>query len=176
MEAKEEKAIFAGGCFWCIQHAFDGEKGVLSTSVGYTGGTTKNPTYEEVSAGTTGHVEALEITYDPSQVSYQDLLQVFWRNIDPESENGQFCDRGEQYRSVIFYLNKEQEKLALESKENLAKSGKLKAIYSEIIPAKTFYEAEEYHQKYYKKNPLRYKYYRYSCGRDKRLKELWEQS
>jgi len=168
------KATFAGGCFWCMEPPFDKLDGVVSTTSGYTGGQKKDPTYEEVSAGTTGHAEAVEIVYDPSKVSYEKLLEVFWHNIDPVTANRQFCDRGPQYRSAIFYHDAEQKKLAEVSKQALDASGKLgKPIVTEIVAASTFYPAEAYHQDYYEKNPVRYKYYRYSCGRDARLKELW---
>jgi peptide-methionine (S)-S-oxide reductase len=153
---------------------FEKLTGVISVTSGYTGGKTKNPRYEEVSAGGTGHAESVEITYDPKKVSYGQLLQVFWHNIDPIAVNRQFCDSGNQYRSAIFYHNESQKNLALTSKETLVKSKRFSdPIATEITPASTFYPAEEYHQGYYRKNPIRYKYYRYSCGRDKRLKELW---
>jgi peptide-methionine (S)-S-oxide reductase len=169
-----ETATFAGGCFWCMEPPFDTLTGVISTTSGYTGGKTKNPRYEEVSAGNTGHAEAVQIKYDPSKISYSRLLQVFWHNIDPTAVNRQFCDSGNQYRTAIFYHNEAQKKLALESKQLLEKTKTFRqSIVTEITPAGTFYPAEEYHQDYYRKNPLRYKYYRYSCGRDKRLEELW---
>ena len=165
-------AIFAGGCFWCMEPPFDKLPGVLATTSGYTGGHKVNPTYQEVSAGDTGHVEAVRITYDPKQVSYEKLLEVFWRNVDPLDKGGQFCDRGNTYTSAIFYANDEQKKLAEESKTAIEK--KLgKPVVTTIRPAATFYPAEDYHQDYYQKNPLRYKYYRYSCGRDQRLEEFW---
>ena len=170
---KLEKAAFAGGCFWCMQPPFDRLKGVVSTVVGYTGGGKKNPTYEEVSAGGTGHAESVEVTYDPAQIGYAQLLEVFWHNIDPTVLNRQFCDAGEQYRTAIFYENEEQRKLAEKSKEDLIKSGRLAHVYTQIVPASTFYPAEEYHQKYYLKNPVRYKFYRYNCGRDQTLKKIW---
>jgi peptide-methionine (S)-S-oxide reductase len=165
-------AYFAGGCFWCMQPPFDKLTGVISTRAGYMGGKTVNPTYEQVSAGHTGHAEAVEITYDPSQVSYARLLETFWRNVDPLTPNRQFCDRGNQYRSAIFYRNAAELRLALESKQRLERERGW-TIVTEIAPASTFYDAEEYHQSYYKKNPLRYKYYRSGCGRDGRLEELW---
>jgi len=169
-----EKATFAGGCFWCMEHPFDQLEGVVSVTPGYTGGTKKNPTYEEVSSGTTGHAESVQIVYDPSKISYAKLLDVFWHNIDPTVKDQQFCDAGTQYRSAIFYYNEEQKLLAEESKKALEKSGRFKGpIYTEIVPASEFYPAEEYHQHYYKKNPIRYKFYRYNCGRDQRLDELW---
>lgn len=167
-------AIFAGGCFWCVEADFDKVPGVIKTISGYTGGHTKNPTYRQTSAGGTGHTEAVQITYDPGKVSYQQLLTVFWRNIDPTTANSQFCDHGSQYRSGIFYLNTQQKKLALASKAMLQKTKPFKApIVTEITKASTFYPAESYHQNYYKVNPIRYKYYRFGCGRDRRLKQLW---
>lgn len=167
-------ATFAGGCFWCMEAPFDVLPGVVSTISGYTGGFKKNPSYEEVSAGTTGHAEAVQITYDSTKISYAQLLQVFWRNIDPLASNRQFCDSGSQYRSAIFYHNAEQQRLALASKQQLEESGRFKQpIVTEIVAAAEFYPAEEYHQDFYKKNPLRYKAYRAGCGRDRRLQELW---
>jgi peptide-methionine (S)-S-oxide reductase len=168
------KAAFAGGCFWCMQPAFDAVDGVLSTRVGYTGGSKVNPSYQEVSAGGTGHAEAIEISFDPGKVSYDRLLEVFWHNIDPLTANGQFCDHGSQYRSAIFVHDDEQRRLAEAAKRRLAESGRFNApIVTEIVTAGPFYPAEDYHQKYAEKNPYRYKYYRYSCGRDRRLRELW---
>jgi peptide-methionine (S)-S-oxide reductase len=167
-------ATFAGGCFWCMQPPFDQLEGVISTTVGYSGGHTKNPTYEEVESGDTGHAEAIQITYDPKKITYAKLLEVFWHNIDPLTPNGQFCDHGTQYRSAIFYHNDEQKRLAEESKKALEASGRLhKPIVTEIVPASEFYPAEDDHQEYYRKNPVRYHYYRYRCGRDQRLEELW---
>lgn len=169
-----EKATFAGGCFWCMEHPFDQLPGVVSVTSGYTGGHTKDPTYEEVSAGGTGHAESVQIVYDPSRISYEKLLDVFWHNIDPTVKDRQFCDSGHQYRSAIFYHNEEQHRLALLSKAALEKNKPFKGpIVTEIVQASTFYPAEEYHQHYYRKNPVRYKFYRYTCGRDQRLKELW---
>jgi peptide-methionine (S)-S-oxide reductase len=167
-----ETATFAGGCFWCMQPPFDNVNGVISTTVGYTGGTKKGPTYKEVSAGGTGHAESIEVRYDPARVSYAKLLEVFWHNIDPLTANRQFCDSGHQYRTAIFYHDATQRRLAEESKAALEKSRGWK-IVTEIVPAGPFYPAEEYHQKYYKKNPVRYEFYRWNCGRDARLKELW---
>jgi peptide-methionine (S)-S-oxide reductase len=167
------KATFAGGCFWCMESPFDKVDGVVSTTVGYTGGQKENPTYQEVSSGTTGHAESIEILYDPEKVTYEELLRVFWHNIDPTAKDSQFCDHGRQYRSAIFYHDEDQKRLAEASKGALIESGRFKEIFTEITEASTFYPAEDYHQDYYKKNPLRYKYYRYGCGRDKRLKELW---
>ncbi len=172
--AAQAKAIFAGGCFWCMEPPFDKLPGVISTTSGYVGGQKKNPTYEEVSAGTTGHTEAVQVVYDPSKVSYQKLLEVFWRNIDPTAKNRQFCDVGTQYRSGIFYLDQEQKRLAEESRAALQKSKPFKdPIVTEITPAAEFWPAEEYHQDYYLKNRLRYAYYRAGCGRDARLQQLW---
>jgi peptide-methionine (S)-S-oxide reductase len=169
-----EKATFAGGCFWCMEHPFDALPGVLSVTAGYTGGEKKNPTYQEVSAGGTGHAESVQIVYDPSKISYRKLLDVYWHNIDPTTKDRQFCDGGHQYRSAIFYHTEEQHKEALQSKEELEKTKPFKGpIVTEIVPAGEFYPAEEYHQHYYKKNPIRYWYYRNACGRDQRLKELW---
>jgi peptide-methionine (S)-S-oxide reductase len=169
-----EKATFAGGCFWCMEPAYDKLEGVKSVVSGYTGGHKLNPTYEEVSSGTTGHTEAIEIAYDPSVISYSKLLDIFWHNVDPTVKDRQFCDVGTQYRSAIFYQNEEQKRLAEASKKTLEQSKRFPGpIYTEIVPAATFYPAEEYHQKYYQKNPVRYKYYRYSCGRDQRLNVLW---
>jgi len=171
---KLEKATFAGGCFWCMQPPFDKLDGVISTTVGYCGGEEENPTYKQVSAGNTGHAEAVEIVYDPSRVSYAELLNVFWMNIDPTQENGQFADTGAQYRTAIFYHNEEQKRLAEASKKGLKNTGKFaKKIVTEIVPATTFYEAEEYHEDYYKKNPVRYKLYRYGSGRDSYLARKW---
>ena len=169
-----EKATFAGGCFWCMEAPFDKLPGVASVTVGYTGGTAKNPTYEQVSAGGTGHAEAVQIVYDPSETGYEKLLEIFWHNIDPTVKNRQFCDVGSQYRPAIFYHSEEQRLLALKSKEALEKTKPFKEpILTEISAAGEFYPAEEYHQHYYQKNPIRYKYYRSGCGRDRRLKELW---
>lgn len=167
-------ATFAGGCFWCMEPPFDKLEGVISTTSGYTGGRKKNPTYKEVSAGGTGHAEAVQIVYDPDIVSYQKLLDVFWHNIDPTTANRQFCDHGNQYRSEIFYHDEEQKKLAEQSKQDLEQNKPFKQkIVTEITAVSEFYPAEDYHQDYYMKNPVRYKYYRYGCGRDKRLEELW---
>lgn len=168
------KATFAGGCFWCMEPPFDPLPGVAATTSGYTGGWKANPNYEEVSAGATGHAEAVQIIYDPAQISYSELLQVFWRNIDPAVKDRQFCDVGNQYRSVIFYHTAEQRVQAEASKAALEKSKSFpEPIMTEIVAAAEFYPAEEYHQDYYRKNPVRYKYYRYKCGRDRRLEELW---
>jgi peptide-methionine (S)-S-oxide reductase len=170
--AATAKATFAGGCFWCMEPPFDKLDGVISTISGYTGGKKKNPTYEEVSAGNTGHAEAVQVTYDPKKITYEKLLDVFWHNIDPLTPNRQFCDTGSQYRTAIFYYDETQKRLAEESKKALSKHFK-ERIVTEIVPASEFYPAEEYHQDYYIKNPLRYKFYRYNCGRDQRLEALW---
>jgi len=169
------KATFAGGCFWCVEAAFDKVPGVISTTSGYTGGTKKNPTYEQVSAGGTGHAESVEVAYDPAKVSYEKLLDAFWHNVDPLVKDRQFCDVGHQYRSAIFYRDENEKRLAEASKAEVQKRFK-QAIQTEIVPAGPFYPAEEYHQDYYKKNPLRYKLYRSGCGRDRRLTELWGSS
>jgi len=169
-----QKATFAGGCFWCMEHPYDELPGVVSVTSGYTGGNKKNPTYPEVSAGGTGHAEAVQVVYDPAKIGYDKLLTRFWHNIDPTVKDRQFCDTGNQYRSAIFYHNEEQRRLANQSKKALEQKKPFKEpIVTEIVAASEFYPAEEYHQHYYKKNPLRYSYYRTSCGRDKRLKELW---
>ncbi len=170
--AATAKATFAGGCFWCMEPPFDKLDGVTSTISGYAGGTKKNPTYEEVSAGKTGHAEVVQITYDPKKITYEKLLEVFWHNVDPLTPNRQFCDVGSQYRTAIFYHDETQKRLAEESKKALSKRFK-EPIVTEIVAASEFYPAEDYHQDYYIKNPLRYKYYRYSCGRDQRLEALW---
>jgi peptide methionine sulfoxide reductase msrA/msrB len=173
-EIKIRIATFAGGCFWCTEADFEKVPGVVKVISGYTGGQKENPTYEEVSSGTTGHVEAVQVYYDPTKVTYQELLDFFWRHIDPTDPGGQFVDRGTQYRSVIFYHDEEQKRLAEASKNALAKSGRFnKPIVTEILPFTKFYEAEEYHQDYYKKNPLKYKYYRYRSGRDQFLEKVW---
>jgi peptide-methionine (S)-S-oxide reductase len=167
-------ATFAGGCFWCMEPPFDGLTGVRSTTSGYTGGTVPNPTYKEVSAGNTGHVEAVQIVYDPAQVSYAQLLDVFWRNIDPLSADGQFCDRGPTYRSAILYHGEEQRRLAEGSKRKWDESGRFnQPIVTTILPVSAFYPAEDYHQDYYRTHRLLYKFYRLRCGRDARLEALW---
>jgi len=171
------KATFAGGCFWCMEPPFDKLEGVISTTSGYIGGHTKNPTYKEVSAGGTGHTEAVEIVYDPAKMSYAKLLEVFWHNIDPLTPNAQFCDKGTQYRSGIFYHDATQQRLAETSQQALETSKRFTTpIVTEITAVSAFYPAEEYHQDYYQKNPLRYKFYRHNCGRDQRLRELWGDS
>lgn len=167
-------ATFAGGCFWCMEPPFEQLEGVTDVTVGYTGGHKKNPTYDEVSEGGTGHAESVQVTYDPVKISYEKLLDVFWHNIDPVTPNAQFCDHGRQYRSAIFYHDEKQRELAEASKRQLDESKRFSSpIVTEIVAASDFYPAEEYHQKYHQKNPIRYKYYRWNCGRDRRLKELW---
>lgn len=166
-------ATFAGGCFWCVEADFDKVDGVISTTSGYIGGKVVNPTYRQVSGGGTGHTEAVEIVYDPTKVTYEKLLDVFWRNHDPLVKNRQFCDTGDQYRPGIFYHGDEQRQLAEASKKKVAARFAPRVIHTEITPAAPFYKAEEYHQDYYTKNPVQYKFYRYNCGRDQRLEELW---
>ena len=172
---KFEEATFAGGCFWCMVPPFKKLDGVIKVTSGYTGGHTINPTYQEASSGTTGHVEAIQVLYDPAKISYNKLLDVFWRQIDPTDPDGQFVDRGQQYRSVIFYHTPEQKRLAEESRLMLGKTGLFhKPIITEIIKATAFYAAEDYHQDYYKKNPGRYKFYRFNSGRDQFLDRVWK--
>lgn len=171
---KLETAVFAGGCFWCMQPPFDRAAGVVRTEAGYTGGSVKNPTYEQISGGDTGHAEAVRVTYDPAKVSYEKLLDIFWRNVDPTTKDRQFADAGTQYRTAIFYLDEAQRKAAEASRERLAKSGKFKKpIVTEITRAGPFYRAEEYHQDYYKKNSVRYEMYKVGSGRAGFLKKLW---
>ncbi|MBW2520887.1 MAG: peptide-methionine (S)-S-oxide reductase MsrA [Deltaproteobacteria bacterium] len=171
---KTAKAIFAGGCFWCMEPPFEKLDGVYSVVSGYIGGQTEKPTYDEVSSGGTGHAEAIEITYDTNKVTYAQLLEVFWMNVDPTDEGGQFVDRGNQYRTGIFYLNEKQKHQAQVSKDKLQDSGRYnKPIVTEIVAATTFYPAENYHQDYYEKNPVRYKFYRYQSGRDSYIKRIW---
>jgi peptide-methionine (S)-S-oxide reductase len=173
-EPAPAKAAFAGGCFWCMEPPFEALDGVISVTAGYTGGTKLNPTYEEVSAGGTGHAESIEVVYDPAKVSYEKLLDVFWHNVDPTDASGQFCDRGRQYRTAIFYHDDTQKRLAEASRQAIASSLKVHGpIVTEIVAAGQFWPAEEYHQDYYKKNPIRYRFYRYNCGRDQRLAEVW---
>jgi peptide-methionine (S)-S-oxide reductase len=175
--AGSAKATFAGGCFWCMEGPFDKVPGVVSTTSGYTGGSVPRPSYEMVSSGTTGHAESVEVVYDPKKVSYSQLLDVYWHNVDPTDAGGQFCDRGNQYRTAIFYRGDEERRLAEQSKKDIEASGKLKKpIVTEVVPAGEFYPAEDYHQDYYIKNPVRYRYYRFNCGRDARLKDLWGQA
>ena len=170
---KTATATFAGGCFWCVEADFDKVDGVISTTSGYIGGKVDNPTYSQVSSGGTGHTEAVEIVYEPAKVSYQKLLDVFWRNHDPLAKDRQFCDRGDQYRPGVFYHNEEQRQLAESSKKTVQARFAPRAVQTEITKATTFYKAEDYHQDYYKKNPVRYQFYRFNCGRDARLEELW---
>ena len=173
-EAVTEIATFAGGCFWCIQPPFDKLDGVVKTTVGYTGGKEKNPTYEQVSSGTTGHAESIEIVYDPKKVTYEELLEVFWMNINPTDTGGQFVDRGKQYRPAIFYHSEAQKEAAQASKKKLDESGRFdKPVVVEIVEATEFYPAEDYHQEFYKKNPIRYKSYRWGSGRDDFIKKYW---
>ena len=169
-----EVALFAGGCFWCMEKPFDVIPGVYSTTSGYTAGHVKNPTYRNVSRGVTGHTEAVQVIFDPTKVTYAQLLKVFWRNIDPLAKNRQFCDAGTQYRSGIYFINAEQKKAAFASLSDIKSSGKITGtIHTEIIPAEAFYPAEEYHQDFYKKKPSHYSRYRAGCGRDRRLEQLW---
>jgi len=170
-----KRATFAGGCFWCTESDFEKVDGVVEVISGYTGGHKENPTYEEVSSGVTGHIESVQVIYDPAKVSYEQLLDVFWRHVDPTDAGGQFVDRGSQYRSAIFYQDAEQRRLAEASKAKLAQSGRFdKPVVTEIVKLGPFYPAEDYHQDYYKKNPLRYKYYRYGSGRDQFLERVWD--
>ncbi len=172
--AEKAKAVFAGGCFWCEETAFEGVPGVLSVTSGYTGGQKTNPTYEEVSSGGTGHAESVEVAYDSSKITYERLLEIFWHNVDPLQANAQFCDHGSQYRSAIFYRGDAQRKAAEESKKRLEQEPRFAGkIVTQIVAASTFYPAEEYHQDFYKKSPVRYNQYRQGCGRDARLKQLW---
>ncbi|MGH8505582.1 MAG: peptide-methionine (S)-S-oxide reductase MsrA [Stenotrophobium sp.] len=167
-------ATFAGGCFWCMQSDFEELPGVISVTAGYTGGKEPHPTYEQVSDHQTGHFESMELTYDTHKLSYDQVLDYFWHHVDPTDAGGQFCDRGPQYRSAIFYHDETQHQAAVASRDRIDKSGKLAApVVTLILPATTFWPAEDYHQDYYKKNPLRYAYYRHSCGRDARVHEIW---
>ncbi|HJR77699.1 MAG TPA: peptide-methionine (S)-S-oxide reductase MsrA [Nitrospiraceae bacterium] len=168
------KAVFAGGCFWCMEEVFENVDGVVLVVSGYMGGTLANPSYEEVSAGGTGHAESVEVLYDPAKVTYAKLLEAFWRNVDPVTPNAQFCDHGSQYRSAIFYLDDEQKRQAEDSKAALEQAKRFhEPIVTQIVKAGRFYPAEEYHQDFYKRNPIRYKFYKYSCGRAQRLEALW---
>ena len=172
MEPKTERAVFAGGCFWCMQPVFEHTPGVISVTSGYTGGHVKNPTYEQVSSGTTGHMEANEVVFDPARVSYQQLLDLFWHNIDPTDEGGQFYDRGSQYHTALFYVNDEQKKAAEASKKAMeTKLGK--PIKTQVLPASEFYPAEDYHQHFYKKNPTRFYSYEKGSGREEKLHDIW---
>ena len=167
-------ATFAGGCFWCVESDFDQVPGVVDTISGYTGGTVENPTYRQVTAGGTGHREAVQVRYDPEQVSYERLLHIFWRSVDPTDGGGQFCDRGESYQSAIFAGNEEERRLAEASRARLERSGVLDApVATPVEAAGAFYPAEDYHQDYYTKNPIRYRFYRFSCGRDSRVRQVW---
>lgn len=171
---KTETAILAGGCFWCIESDFEKLSGVVDVVSGYTGGKQEDPSYQQVSAGITGHIEAVRVSFDPLSISYPEILNYFWRHIDPTRDDGQFCDRGQQYRPAIFYQGEAQKQAALASVDRIDKSKPFTApLKVAILPADEFYLAEDYHQDYYKKNPLRYKYYRYRCGRDARVEELW---
>ena len=173
-DGSKAKAIFAGGCFWCVEEAFEKVEGVVSATSGYIGGEAPNPTYKQVSAGGTGYAEAVEIVYDPDKVTYQQLLEVFWKNIDPTTPDRQFCDKGDQYRSAIFYLDESQKHLANESKKRVEETKTFaEPVVTQITPATTFYPAEDYHQDFYKRNPVRYKFYKWNCGRAQRLEELW---
>ncbi|NJB69111.1 peptide-methionine (S)-S-oxide reductase [Desulfobaculum xiamenense] len=173
-QTRKAEATFAGGCFWCMEHPFDEEVGVLETISGYTGGTKERPSYAEVSSGTTGHAEAVRVVYDPDRVSYARLVDIFWHNVDPVDAGGQFCDRGSQYRSGIFYHDDEQRSIAEKSRAALDASGRLPGpVVTQIVPAGPFWPAEAYHQDYSSRNPLRYRFYRHGCGRDARLEELW---
>jgi len=170
----QKTAVFAGGCFWCIESDLKHVEGVISVYSGYSGGNIANPSYEMVSSGTTGHYESIEVSYDPEKISYETLLDHFWQNVDPLDEGGQFCDRGEQYRAAIFYADDAEKAAAEKSRDHVAEvlGQDVKAL---LLERKPFYRAEDYHQDYSKKNPIRYKYYRQSCGRDRRVKELWEE-
>ena len=172
-QAATATAIFAGGCFWCTESDFEKLPGVMGAESGYTGGKVVSPTYREVSGGSTGHTEAVRVTYDPAKVSYAQLVEYFWKTIDPTEKDQQFCDIGDQYRSAIFWGNESERKIAQASRDALLKSGRVKKIYTELSPASAFYLAEDYHQDYYKKNSVRYNYYRYACGRDAQLKRVW---
>jgi peptide-methionine (S)-S-oxide reductase len=169
---KTATATFAGGCFWCMEPPFEKLPGVVSVTSGYTGGSAKNPTYEQVSSGATGHAEAVQVVYDPARIGYEKLLEVFWHNIDPLTRDAQFCDHGRQYRSAVFFHDETQQRLAETSKREVQKRFD-RPIVTEIVAAGEFWRAEEHHQRYHEKNPIRYKYYRWNCGRDQRLRELW---
>ena len=172
-QARTEEAVFAGGCFWCTESDFEKLDGVLSAESGYTGGPQKNPTYKQVASGRTDHIESVKVVYDPDKVSYQDLLYTYWRSVDPTVANRQFCDSGPQYRTAIFYRGKEQEQAARQSLKDLQASKRFPHIYTELHALEEFWPAEDYHQDYYKKNPIRYHFYRTRCGRDDRLKHVW---
>jgi len=171
------KAYFAGGCFWCMEEAFEKVDGVIAAVSGYMGGTVANPSYEDVSSGRTGHAESVEVQYDPSKVTYTQLLEAFWRNVDPITPNAQFCDHGTQYRAAIFYQTEQEKRLAEESKQAIEQAKRFsQPIVTQIALAAPFYAAEDYHQDFYKKNPIRYKFYKYNCGRAQRLEDLWGKS
>ena len=172
LAGERKQAVFAGGCFWCVEEAFDAVPGVLDTDSGYTGGHTENPTYREVTFGDTGHYEAVEVTYDPAAVSYAELLDTFWRNVDPFDARGQFCDKGSSYRSAIFVADAEEKRLAEESRQSVAARFS-EPVATEILPAATFYPAEDYHQDYYQRNPVQYRFYKWNCGRAQRLEAIW---
>lgn len=172
MAGQPKEAVFAGGCFWCLEAPFDALDGVVETTSGYTGGTTVRPTYEEVSSGQSGHVEAVRVVYDEEKITFDELLTVFWRNIDPTDPGGQFCDRGPQYRAAVFFANDNEKRVAEQSRERLQTEHGI-AVVTELLPRAEFFPAEEYHQDYYRKNPLRYHFYRQGCGRDARLKQIW---
>ena len=174
LSAEQRTAVFAGGCFWCMEPPFDKVDGVIRTVSGYAGGKKQTPTYREVASGQTDHLEALQVTYDPEKVSYKELLEVFWVNVDPLDGGGQFCDRGHSYLTAIFYSSEEEETLVRSSREQVGRILK-QSIATELIPFTQFWPAEDYHQDYYKKNPTRYKFYRWNCGRDRRLKLLWNE-
>ena len=169
---EKESAVFAGGCFWCVEEAFDKVPGVLATTSGYTGGQVENPTYQAVSAGDTGHYEAVEVEYDRTKVTYEQLLDVFWKNVDPFDPIGQFCDKGDSYKSAVFVANEEERGLAETTKKSIEERLK-QPVATEILPEQAFYPAEDYHQDYYEKNPARYQYYKWGCGRAQRLEEIW---
>ena len=176
-DAQVAEAVFAGGCFWCMEEAFENVGGVVSVISGYTGGRVPRPTYEEVSGGGTGHAESVQILYDPSKIGYAQLLEIFWRNIDPTTRDQQFCDSGSQYRSAIFYQDDTQRRLAEESRRTIERTKSFKEpIVTEIVPAGDFYPAEDYHQDFYKKNSIRYKLYKWNCGRAQRLAQLWREA
>lgn len=170
--SNHQVATLAGGCFWCMQPPYDKTDGVIKTVVGYAGGGEKSPSYEQVASGQTGHIESIQITYDADKLSYEDIIKIFWRNIDPFDASGQFCDKGKQYRSAIFFHDEKQKEIAESTKHKIEKD-KEKSVATEILAFSTFYPAEEYHQSFYIKSSIRYKFYRYSCGRDKRLEAIW---
>jgi peptide-methionine (S)-S-oxide reductase len=172
LAADRETAIFAGGCFWCVEEAFDKVPGVLATTSGYTGGSVDNPTYQQVSAGGTGHYEAVEVEYDPDKVTYGKLLETFWHNIDPFDPSGQFCDKGDSYKSAVFVASEEERRLGESTRAEIAEKFGM-AVATEILPEQAFYPAEDYHQDFYQHNPARYKYYKWGCGRAQRLEEIW---